>query len=108
MKLDMEVWRVHPELTDYEISDHGRVRRRTPRKGAVVGRILRPWMGQRGYLCVRGLPVHVLVLQTFVGERPLGCEARHRDDDKTNNALCNLRWGTHAENYVNRRAWVHV
>jgi hypothetical protein len=39
-----------------------------------------------------------LVLEAFVGPRPAGKEACHRDDDPWNNCLGNLYWGTHAEN----------
>jgi len=34
-----------------------------------------------------------LVLQTFVGECPEGCEAKHKDGDLNNNHLDNLYWG---------------
>lgn len=42
--------------------------------------------------------VHDLVLAHFVGERPENAYARHLDDDKTNNHVSNLRWGTPSEN----------
>ena len=43
--------------------------------------------------------VHRLVLETFIGPRPIGQEACHYPDHrKCNNALSNLRWDTHAEN----------
>lgn len=42
--------------------------------------------------------VHHLVLEAFVGLRPQGTEACHRDGDGTNNKLWNLRWDTHMEN----------
>ncbi len=46
--------------------------------------------------------LHHLVLEAFVGPRPPGMEACHNDDDRTNNALCNLRWGTRLENAADR------
>lgn len=46
--------------------------------------------------------VHRLVLETFVGLRPKGCEARHLNGDPADNRLRNLCWGTRAENYVDR------
>lgn len=44
--------------------------------------------------------VHDLSLTAFVGPRPPGREACHRNNDKTDNRLSNLRWGTHTENYA--------
>jgi len=97
----------------YEVSDRGRVRALfVAGKGAYQpGRILRPWKTGRGYRAV-GLvaadgfkwrvPVHRLVLETFVGPCPAGMEALHLDNDRTNNALDNLRWGTHLENIRDR------
>jgi len=42
--------------------------------------------------------VHVMVLTAFTGPCPPGMECLHDDDDKTNNRLPNLSWGTHATN----------
>ena len=33
-----------------------------------------------------------------MGRRPLGCVALHRDDDRRNNRLSNLYWGTMRQN----------
>lgn len=46
--------------------------------------------------------VHHLVLETFVGSRPKGLNALHDDDDRRNNHVSNLRWGTHSENMQDR------
>jgi hypothetical protein len=59
-------------------------------------------------LCHRGrhrsVPVHTLVLEAFVGPRPLGMEeGRHLDGDKTNNVFTNLMWGTRSENQADSR-----
>ena len=48
------------------------------------------------------LVVHRLVLEAFVGPCPPGAEGLHWDDDKENNALSNLRWGTRRENLLDR------
>jgi hypothetical protein len=42
--------------------------------------------------------VHHLVLETFVGERPVDMVGCHRDDNGFNNALDNLYWGTSEQN----------
>ena len=42
--------------------------------------------------------VHRLILMTFVGLPPEGCETRHLDGDPSNNHIDNLEWGTHKQN----------
>lgn len=46
--------------------------------------------------------IHRVILETFVGPRPRGMEACHRDDDRDNNRLSNLRWDTHRNNIADR------
>lgn len=73
------------------------------------GKWLRAGKNSRGYLCVnlydhlgsgehRNYLVHQLILETFVGKHPEGMECRHLDDNKQNNKLNNLCWGTRSEN----------
>ena len=42
--------------------------------------------------------VHVMVLEAFVGPRPHWFDACHKDGDKNNNALWNLRWASRSDN----------
>lgn len=42
--------------------------------------------------------VHNEILKAFVGPRPVGANGLHIDDDRENNALTNLKWGTQSEN----------
>lgn len=42
--------------------------------------------------------VHRLVLEAFVGPRPIGMEACHYDGDRQNNNVTNLRWDTRSNN----------
>lgn len=100
----------------YEVSDLGSVRSldrivRYPdgrRSYLKPGRILRTSFNKDdgyfhvalyrdGKCCYRGL-VHVLVLETFVGPRPPGLEARHLNGHGADNRLTNLAWGTSSEN----------
>ncbi|MEA2707680.1 MAG: hypothetical protein QOF78_281 [Phycisphaerales bacterium] len=46
--------------------------------------------------------VHVVILITFRGPRPLGYEGCHGDGDKKNNALANLRWDSPEANRRDR------
>lgn len=48
--------------------------------------------------------VHILMLSVFVGPRPEGMLALHRDDDQFNNDKSNLYWGTPAQNCADTRA----
>lgn len=90
----------------YEASELGEIR------NSQTGRILKPQKGGHRYAKVdlhrpngefRREYVHRLVLLAHVGPCPEGCEAEHRDDVSSNNALSNLRWSTHASNIANRK-----
>ena len=91
-------------VSDYEVSNLGRVRRRTPARGTYPGKNVKPVAGRylQVSLSVRNQPikahVHILVLSTFRGPRPNGAVSRHLDGDAHNNAAANLRWGTQKEN----------
>ncbi len=70
------------------------------------------WPGRAGYPAVvlrvgpqKSAPffVHRLILETFVGPCPEGCEARHLDGTRTNNRIENLAWGTRVENMADRK-----
>ena len=59
-------------------------------------------VNQNGYLHVKldgkFYPVHRLVASSFC-EKPNGCDVvLHKDHNKHNNHVDNLRWGTHSEN----------
>lgn len=48
--------------------------------------------------------VHHLVLEAFVGPKPDGLLARHKNDVQDDNRLENLIWGTSTENILDRNA----
>jgi hypothetical protein len=92
----------------YEVSDLGRVRSvpHPSRTGFKGGVIRKPQNAGKGYRALRlsvrghltGEYVHHMVLAAFVGPCPAGMECLHGDDDRTNNRLNNLSYGTHDEN----------
>ena len=86
----------------YEVSDQGRV------KSLWYGKekILKPENNIRGYLqvnlCKDGrkkmLLLHRLVAGAFI-QNPNNLDTvNHKDEDKTNNAACNLEWMSRADN----------
>lgn len=48
-------------------------------------------------------PIHLLVLETFVGPCPEGMEGCHNDGIPEHNHIGNLRWDTHANNMADRK-----
>jgi hypothetical protein len=120
MNGDAETWKpVVGYEGQYEVSNQGRVRslyrviyvrRFSTKVGAHIdvykpmkGRIMRLNKNARGYLvCHLGRGVtkaaHQMVLESFVGPCPPGQMGLHADDNKENNVLNNLRWGTSSEN----------
>ena len=108
-------WRAVPGYEGrYEASDAGLVRSldrhvemlsRTGNRYTQLrrGRVLSPGKlnGKHLHVVLEGRNdhlVHHLVLEAFVGPCPPGMEARHADDDPSNNNLSNLSWGTRGEN----------
>lgn len=102
----------------YYVSDVGDVRsadwRHTNALGVVKrhrGRILKRWK-TRGYPFViltlpeggsRTVYIHQLVCAAFCGPKPFpGAGALHWDDNPDNNDWTNLRWGTDADNALDR------
>lgn len=95
----------------YSASSLGRIRRDAGgSNNAIIGRVLRPTKNQAGYPLVsitrhgvkRSFTVHRLVITAFLGMPPIGMECCHRDGNKNNNAISNLRWGTRQDNMTDR------
>lgn len=91
-----------PGYENYEVDSDGRVF--SFQNGEWTNKKLS--LGKNGYYWTtlwrdgirRDFYAHHLVLECFVGPRPEGCEALHKDGVRTNNRRGNLRWGTRAEN----------
>lgn len=64
-----------------------------------------------GYLAInlrvggkqRRFYIHRLILEAFRGPCPEGMECLHDDNDRTNNRIGNIKWGTHVENVEDSR-----
>jgi hypothetical protein len=113
-RLGKEIWRpVVGFVGVYEVSDYGRVRslsresvRSNGHKYFVRGQIRVTPVSKGGYLivmlCCDGTKypanVHSLVARAFIGPRPKGKEVAHRDGNRLNAALYNLRYATPVEN----------
>lgn len=93
----------------YSVTQEGVVYSYLNNRGKLTAtpRIMHPYVGKtNGYLICKlrknktrvGYCVHRLVLETFVGKRPEGMEARHLNGDKKDPRLENLKWGTYKEN----------
>lgn len=103
-----EEWRpIHSRL-DYQVSNLGRVRSFK----FTYPRLIIPHPNRDGYLRVRlwedNKPrygfVHALVAAAFIGPRPAGLDVRHLDDDKSNNRVENLAYGTRKQNIADMEA----
>jgi hypothetical protein len=99
-------WRSIAEFPGYWISSAGQVRhyarelKPTPRSG-YLRVCMRSEDGRRHFR-----PIHLLVLETFVGPRPSSKHhgAHFPDNDKSNNRLENLAWKLPTENEADKRA----
>lgn len=108
-----ELWKpVVSFEADYEVSNFGRIRRKSSAQGAVQGRILKPLLvyqnrkrqTKRVRVClyrdhnVYWRFVHHVVMLAFVGPRLSGYEVNHKDGNPCNNHLDNLEYVTHKQN----------
>lgn len=100
----------------YAVSDIGNVKslprivmRRNGSAMRIKGRILKPSAGPNGYPLVvlsdteklTPRTVHSLVLEAFVPKPTPSHECEHRDRDRANPRLGNLRWATRTQNNGN-------
>ncbi len=96
-----ERWRKIAHVPHVEVSTLGRVRSSYVGQGRARDdepKYLR--LDAKGRVAIehgKKVSAAVLVLEAFVGARPVGCVALRRDQDASNNALDNLAWATPGE-----------
>ncbi len=101
-----EEWRKIPELPEqFEVSNKGNLRslpyidRRGWKRKAILYKINNAEITLRIDGKDKWFALAALVLSAFVGPKPYGCRlSRHLDDDRNNNCVENLKWGTDKEN----------
>ena len=113
--MDDEIWLPIPGCNkEYSVSNLGRVRSELPvilrRSGAhakSTKSTLKPSISKsHGYVVVniarygkrQPYLVHRLVAETFLGPCPEGMECAHKDGNRANPSLANLRWATPKQN----------
>lgn len=109
VEADVRIWRDVAGFPDYEISNDGRLRRKTLGSNCRPGRLIRPTLGAGGYphygltrpdgkrvhftahrmVAFAFLPVPQIIEQTII---------LHRNDNRLDARDANLRWGTPSEN----------
>ena len=101
-------WKPISVASCYEISNTGIVRRKVKGKHNRVGIIKPSKKGRYHSVSLqtekgeKTFTVHRLVCEAFHGESK-GRYALHRDDNRSNNTVDNLYWGTQKENLADRK-----
>lgn len=101
----MKGYKKIPNFPEYLINDKGEI------FSLFTKQIIKQNKGRNGYLLATLFKdkkrfrktIASLVLETFVGPRPKGLLACHRNDDNQDNSLENLAWQTIEENIIDRR-----
>ena len=109
-----EVWTAIIGFPDYEVSNLGRVGSWKPISmyslPPTKRRILKPETDKGGYnlACLRKdltnhrRLVHHIVLEAFIGKRPLNFVGAHNNGVRNDNRAVNLRWDTHKNNDLDK------
>ena len=102
--MNIEQWRLISGYDNYEISSHGRVRNN---KTNVV---IKSQIECNGYARItlrfekskHTHRVHILVADAFLNKNIEHTDVDHKDHNRSNNMLNNLRWVTHSQNCRNK------
>lgn len=105
-----EIWKSIFNCDGYEVSNLGNVRSWNKpgnhKNKKLAEPVLLSFWYSNGYAMVtlsidkkkKNLSIHSLVAQAFIGQRPDKSIIRHLDDNKRNNSVDNLKYGTYSEN----------
>lgn len=112
-----ETWLPIPGCSGYRASNLGRIRslERTDLAGRfVAAKIMKPNIREDGYVTVgiraddelmsRTRRLHTLICLAFLGERPPGNVVAHKNGERADNRLQNLRYATPSENEEDKLA----
>jgi len=101
-----ERWAAVPGSDRHEVSTCGRIRswligKKKARLDHPIA--VKPRIIAEGYLGFgKQSRLHAAILEAFVGPCPEGFECAHRNGDKHDDCLVNLRWATRAENVADK------
>jgi hypothetical protein len=99
----MTEWRKIGEYDNYEVSSAGQVRNTS------TGLVLKPQLGKKGYYMIglskngkkKTFTIHKLVATAFLGDSE-GREVDHKDRNRQNDSVENLRYCSRSENNKNK------
>ena len=98
----MEIWKKNIKHEGYEFSSDGRIRSYFEHNGFNYNRtpkILKPGIGRSGYKIItlvgkKSYILHRLIADTFIPNPNNYPTVDHKDRNRTNNRISNLRWAT--------------
>lgn len=104
---EQEVWKPITGFDGYEVSNMGNVRSlkrsvvRVLSPDEVKGNYLRVSLSRDGV--VSRFFIHRLVMDAFIGPRPIDQWAAHNNGNPHDNRASNLRWATRTDNEMDKR-----
>jgi hypothetical protein len=100
MNKAFERWKVIDDYDSYSVSTFGRVRNDTTGK-VLKGRSVNSDGYRLAHIQGTCVKIHRLVANAFINNPNNKKCVDHKDNNKVNNNITNLRWATHTENNIN-------